>query len=117
MNDIVVMAPAAVLDLPFTWKDAGGRSLAATFANAGNTVTATLTFDAAGDLVGFLSNDRTQEDAQGSRSAPWSTPISSYREVDGIRMGTHGDASWIEPSGEWTYGRFEIRSIAHNVVK
>jgi hypothetical protein len=117
MNDIVVMAPAAVLDLPFTWQTQGERSLLATFANAGNTVSATLSFDAAGDLVGFLSNDRTQEDAKGSRNVPWSTPISGYREVDGIRVGALGDANWVEPSGEWTYGKFAIRSIAYNVVK
>jgi hypothetical protein len=116
MNDIVVMAPAAVLDLPFTWETIGERSLLATFTNAGNTVSATLTFDAAGDLVGFLSNDRTQEDAQGSRNVPWSTPISGYREVDGIRVGALGHANWVETSGEWTYGKFEIRSIAYNVA-
>ena len=117
MNDILVMAPAAVLDLPFTWTSAGERSLAATFTNAGNTVSATLTFDAAGDLVGFLSNDRTQEDAKASRNVPWSTPISEYGVVDGIRVGTRGDANWIDESGEWTYGKFEIRSIAYNVTK
>jgi hypothetical protein len=116
MNDIVVMAPAAVLDLPFTWKVDSDRSLLATFTNAGNTVSATLTFDAAGDLVGFLSNDRTQEDTKGSRNVPWSTPISGYREVDGIRLGALGDANWVEASGEWTYGRFEIRSIAYDVA-
>ena len=113
MNDIVVMAPAAVLDLPFAWKTVGERSLLATFANAGNTVSATLTFDAAGDLIGFLSNDRTQEDP----NVPWSTPISGYRDVDGIRIGALGDANWVETSGEWTYGKFEIRSIAYNVTK
>jgi hypothetical protein len=117
MNDIVVMAPAAVLVLPFTWKTVGERSLLATFTNAGNTVSATLTFDAAGDLVGFLSNDRTQEDAKGSRNVPWSTPISGYREVDGIRIGALGNANWVERSGEWTYGKFQIRSIAYNVYK
>jgi hypothetical protein len=115
MNDILVMAPAAVLDLPFTWESLGERSLRATFTNAGHTVSAALTFDAAGDLVGFLSNDRTAEDATGSRSVPWSTPISGYREVDGIRVGTLGDANWIEPTGEWTYGKFVIRAIAYNV--
>ncbi len=115
MNDIVVMAPAAVLDLPFTWQADGDRSVKATFTNAGNTVSATLTFDQSGDLVGFRSNDRTQEDAKGSRTLPWSTPISGYREVDGIRVGAMGDANWVEPSGEWTYGRFVIRSIAYNV--
>jgi len=117
MNDIVVMAPAAVLDLPFTWKTAGESSLLATFTNAGNTVSATLAFDAAGDLVGFVSNDRTQEDAKGTRNVPWSTPISGYREVDGIRVGALGDANWVEKSGEWTYGKFAIRSIAYNVAQ
>jgi hypothetical protein len=115
MNDIVVMAPAAVLDLPFTWQTVGERAVQATFRNAGNTVSATITFDAAGDLVGFRSNDRTQEDAKGSRNVPWSTPISGYREVDGIRIGAIGDANWVETSGEWTYGKFEIRSMAYNV--
>jgi hypothetical protein len=46
---------------------------------------------------------------------PWSTPISEYGEIDGIRIGTHGDANRIETSGEWTYGKFDIRSIAYNV--
>ena len=49
-------------------------------------------------------------------AATWSTPISGYRDVDGIRIGALGDANWIEPSGEWTYGRFEITSIAYNVT-
>jgi len=39
------------------------------------------------------------------------------REVDGIRIGTLGDANWVETSGEWTYGKFQIRSIAYNVYK
>jgi len=116
MNDIVVMAPAAVLDLPFTWETIGERSLLATFTNVGHTVSAVLTFDAAGDLVGFRSDDRTQEDAAGSRNVPWSTPISGYREVDGIRIGALGDANWVEADGEWTYGKFQIRSIAYNVA-
>jgi hypothetical protein len=116
MNDIVVMAPAAVLGLPFTWETIGDRSLQATFTNAGNTVSAVLTFDAAGDLVGFLSHDRTQEDANGSRNVPWSTPIAGYRDVDGIRVGARGNANWVETSGEWTYGQFEIRSLAYNVT-
>ncbi|MBC8088318.1 MAG: hypothetical protein H7Z40_13700, partial [Phycisphaerae bacterium] len=48
--------------------------------------------------------------------AIWSTPISGYRQVDGIRIGTLGDANWIDAAGEWTYGRFQIVSIAYNVT-
>jgi hypothetical protein len=117
LNDVVVMAPAAVLDLPLTWEATGPRTVRTTFSNAGHTVAAVLTFSDEGDLVGFLSGDRTQEDAKGSRTFPWSTPISEYAEVDGIRVGTHGSANWIEPSGEWTYGKFVIRELAYNVAE
>jgi hypothetical protein len=115
MNDVLVLAPAAVLELPFTFEPIDGRSLRATFHNSSFQVAATLTFDAAGDLVGFISSDRAHDREGGA--ALWSTPISAYAAVDGIRMGTHGDANWIDSSGEWTYGRFVIRSIAYNVAK
>jgi hypothetical protein len=64
-------------------------------------------------LVGFLSTDRAH--AREGGAAPWSTPLSGYRQVDAIRIGALGDADWIEPSGEWTYGRCEITSIAGNL--
>lgn len=115
MNDVLVMAPAAVLDLPFAFETVGERSLRATFHNAGFTVSAILTFDDAGDLVGFTSTDRAHDREGGA--ATWSTPISGYRQIDGIRIGALGDANWIETSGEWTYGRFEITSIAYNVTQ
>lgn len=115
MNDILVFAPAAVLDLPFTFETTGDHTVRATFRNAGFTVAAMLTFDAAGDLVGFVSSDRSHGLAGGA--ADWSTPISGYREVTGIRVGSLGEANWIDKSGEWTYGRFEIVSIAYNVAK
>jgi hypothetical protein len=114
MNDVLVLAPAAALDLPFIFETTGERTLRATFSNAGFTVAATLTFDAAGDLVGFVSADRAHDRAEGP--AEWSTPISDYRTVNGIRIGRRGDANWIEPAGEWTYGRFEIVSIAYDVA-
>lgn len=115
LNDIVILAPAAVLDLPITWETTGEHTVRATFTNAEHTVSATLTFNDAGDLTGFLSADRAQETNDGSTPAPFSTPLSNYRIVDGIRVAGHGDANWIGPKGEWTYGRFEIMHLAYNV--
>ena len=117
MNDIVVLAPAAVLDLPFTWETTGNHTVRATFTNAGHRVSATLTFDPAGDLVGFVSEDRWQAAPPSPLNVPWSTPISDYREVDGVRVGSHGEANWIAPAGEWTYGRFDVRRIEYNVER
>jgi hypothetical protein len=113
MNDVLVLAPAAVLDLPFTFEQLDERTTRATFSNASFVVAATLTFDDDGDLVGFVSEDRAHDREGGA--AIWSTPISAYEEVDGIRVGTHGETNWIDATGEWTYGRFVIRSIAYNV--
>ena len=95
----------------------GVHSVRATFTNAGHRVSATLTFDPTGDLVGFVSEDRWQAAPPSPLNVPWSTPISDYREVDGIRVGTHGDANWIAPTGEWTYGRFNLRRIGYNVER
>ena len=114
MNDVLVLAPAALLDLPFTFQAVDERSVQATFSNAGFDVTATLAFDDAGDLVGFQSADRSHDRDDGP--AIWSTPISDYDEIDGIRVGTHGDATWIDATGEWTYGRFSVRALAYNVA-
>jgi hypothetical protein len=113
MNDVLVLAPAAVVDLPFSFAPIDDRSVHASFTNAGFAVAATLTFDDDGDLVGFSSADRAHDRDQGP--AIWSTPISAYADVDGVRVGTHGDTNWVDASGEWTYGRFVIRSIAYNV--
>ncbi len=115
MNDVLVMAPAAVLDLPFTFETTGEHTLHATFTNAGFTVAAELTFDTNGDLIGFTSKDRAHGREGGD--AVWSTPLSGYREVHGIRIPALGDANWIDSAGEWTYGRFEIRDIAYNVTR
>jgi hypothetical protein len=117
MNDVVVLAPAAALDLPFTWKTVDEHTLDATFSNAGFTVSATMRFSNTGELVGFVSNDRAQVTANGASPDIWSTPISEYGMINGIRVGTHGDANWIDKSGEWTYGKFVISEIAYNVKR
>lgn len=117
MNLVVVFAPAAVHDLPFTWETTGALTLVATFWNSGHQGSAKLTFDTACDLVGFVSDVRWQGPPPSQRNVPWSTPISAYRVIDGIRVATHGEANWIAPTGEWTYARFDVRSIAYNVER
>jgi hypothetical protein len=113
MNDVLVLAPAVLVGLPFSFAPIDDRSVHASFTNAGFAVSATLTFDADGDLVGFSSADRAHDREQSP--AIWSAPISAYADVDGVRVGPHCDADWVDASGQWTYGRFVIRSIAYNV--
>jgi hypothetical protein len=116
-NDICVLAPAALIDAPVSWQPLDGRRVMATYTNAGHTISAVLTFDGAGDLVGFVSEDRFQSaDGKTYKAFPWSTPISGYRDYGVARLAAEGDARWIEPppTGEWTYGRFFLERITYN---
>jgi hypothetical protein len=85
-----------------------------TFSNAGQTISAVLTFDQAGDLVGFVSSDRFQSDGKTHRLFPWSTPVRDFRDFGGVRLAGAGEARWREPAGEWAYGQFQLQRIAYN---
>jgi hypothetical protein len=113
-NDLVVLAPGALVDAPVRWQALGPREVRAAYTNAGQTISATLTFDAAGDLVGFVSDDRYQSDGRTYRLLPWSTPLGDYRCFGGVRVAARGEARWREPFGEWTYGQFELKTLAYN---
>lgn len=116
-NDICIFAPAALLDAPVTWQPVGDRQVKATYTNAGHTISAVLTFDAAGDLVSFVSNDRHQSDGKTSRRLPWSTPVGSYRDFGGARLPAFGAARWKEPDGEeWTYAELTLERIDYDVA-
>lgn len=115
LNDMCLLAPATLVDQPVTWETVDDHTLRATFTNAGQTVHADLTFDARGDLVGFVSHDRYQTDGTTTHAYPWSTPLTAYGEVGGYRLWKTGEARWVEPDGEWAYGKFELVELAYNV--
>jgi hypothetical protein len=114
LNDMCVLAPAMLVDAPVTWKAAGDHQVEATYSNAGHTVSAVLTFDAGGDLVGFVSGDRYQSDGKLEKRLPWSTPLADYRDFGPARLAARGEARWREPAGEWAYGEFALRRITYN---
>jgi hypothetical protein len=115
-NDMCLLAPGSLVDANVTWQERDERIVGATFTNAGNTIRAELSFDEAGDLVGFVSNDRYQSaDGVTYRSFPWSTPIHDYRDFGGVRLAARGEAIWKQSDGDLVYARFLLESIEYNV--
>ncbi|MGL5811332.1 MAG: DUF6544 family protein [Nocardioides sp.] len=96
LNDMCVLAPAALLDASIEWTPIDDRHTRATYTAAGYPVSAVLTFDGAGDLVDFVSDDRFRASADGRTftAQRWSTPITGYREFDGRRIGSIGAGRW-----------------------
>jgi hypothetical protein len=115
-NDMCLLAPATLVEPSIRWQELDERRVSGTFTNAGNTISAVLSFDEAGELTNFVSDDRYQSsDGKSYERFRWSTPVGNYRDFGGVRLPRHGQATWEMPSGEFTYVRLEVVSVAYNV--
>ena len=95
------------------------RSARAVFSNGPYTMRAVLSFNEAGDLVDFVTDDRLRASPDGTRFTRqrWSTPLAGYRAFGSRRVSTVGEARWHAPApeGEFTYARFEVTDIEYNI--
>jgi hypothetical protein len=115
LNDLCVLAPANLVDPAISYEELTPRTVKAWFENAGHRVSAVLVFDDEGKLVNFHSDDRYQSaDGKTYRPYRWSTPLSAYRDFGGVRVASHGEASWRMPDGELVYGIFDLVSLGYN---
>ena len=117
-NDLCCLAPGALLSPDITWRPIDNRSVAAYFTLGVNTVAAELHFDESGDLVDFVADGRGAMSADGRTVTPlrWSTPLRDYAQVGPARVATKAKVNWQPDSGTWTYGEFELTSLAYNVA-
>ena len=101
---------------PIEWTAVDDRHARATFANAGHTASAVLTFDDAHELIDFVSDDRLRSSADGRTFTRqrWSTPIAGYRSFGGRRLGARGAGRW-HPDDEpaFDYLEFHTDDIAY----
>jgi hypothetical protein len=116
LNDMFLLAPATLIDRNITWEEIDLQTVSATFTNAGNTVSAVVTFDSSGALINFVSDDRSRTtDGKTYQQLRWSTPVSDWRDFDGRKLPVKGEALWTLPGGEFAYGRFELLEVQYNV--
>lgn len=115
-NDMVLLAPATLIDPAIDWEELDPLTLRATFTNAGHTIAAVLSFAENGALTNFVSDDRSRTlDGKTYEHVRWSTPVSSWRSVSGHRL-PEAEAHWQLPGGEFAYGRFAVVDVAYNVA-
>jgi hypothetical protein len=117
-NDLCVMAPAALVDESIEWREIDGHRVEGTYSNGVETVTATLVFDDEGDLIDFVSDDRSRAEANGTTfvRTRWSTPLSAYREFEGRRVSTDDQGRWHLPDGTFTYLEFVLDEITYTTA-
>ncbi len=115
LNDLVAFAPSALIGPKFKWKPIDDSHADVSFTNGAYTVSATLTFNSDGDLVDFISKDRSELQKYGSlKVLPWSTPLSDFREFEGRRVPGKGEAIFHRGTGPFTYGTFKVTRVTFN---
>ena len=118
LNDMCLLAPSTLISPNIRWETIDSLTVRASFINKGNRVSAILTFNQAGALVNFSSEDRFESaDGKHYESYPWSTPVLSYGDFNGIRLPSSADAIWQTPKGPFVYAHFDITGIRYNISK
>jgi len=116
LNDMCLFAPGSLIDKRLNWKELSPVSAEVALTNGQYKVKAILYFNDAGELIDFYSEDRSALQPDGTLlKAPWSTPVKNYQEYDGIRIPTYGETIWHYKDGDFTYGKFTLKSIEYNV--
>ncbi len=119
LNDIAVLAPAALVDAPIRWTPIARDRARATYTIRDQTVSAELVFDEHGDLIDFVSEDRYRSSDNGKAAVlqRWNTPLSRYRTMRGRRVASYGEGMWMGPGreGHFTYIEFHIDDLTYNV--
>jgi hypothetical protein len=118
MNDMCIFAPGSLIDSRLAWDEIDTLSAKVTLTNGKYSVSAVLYFNETGELINFISDDRSVLQDDGTlRIAKWSTPVLFYKEFEGRKIPTVGKTIWHYPEGDFTYGVFTLKSIKYNVAK
>jgi hypothetical protein len=114
-NDMCIMAPASLIDSRIQWEEIDSKSVNAVYTNQGITISAVLYFNEQGQLINFVSDDRYEISGKTFVQRRFSTPMSNYKNINGINVPHYGEAIWHYPEGDFVYGRFYLKDIRYNV--
>ncbi|MFN8239370.1 MAG: DUF6544 family protein [Bacteroidales bacterium] len=114
-NDMCLIVPGTLAGENIRWEDAGNNTVKGTLTINNISVTAFLTFRENGELVTFWSDDRYFRNDKGEmKKVRWSTPVTDFKEYDGIRLASGAEAIWSFPEGDFRYASFILRDVKVN---
>ena len=117
-NDLCLLAPSRLIDPSVSWEAVDAHRARAHYTRGKETISADLVFDAKGDLVDFISDDRLAASTDGKPPTPkrFRTPVRGYRSFGPRRVMTLGEGRWEDASGAYAYLELELLAIDYNVL-
>ncbi|WP_395047087.1 DUF6544 family protein [Flavobacterium sp.] len=114
-NDMCCMAPATLIDKRIEWLQVEENKVKASFTNNGITISAWLYFNEKGELVNFVSEDRSALLEDGTtKKLKWNTPLRDYKTINGYKLASYAEAIYTYPDGDFTYATFDLEDVGFN---
>jgi hypothetical protein len=106
--------PTAFLGSNITWQPVDNYAADVTFTDHGRSVSARLCFDDVGRLTNFTAMRFREHNGTFSLD-PWSTPMTEYGVLGGLRLPIRGQGVWNLSSGDLKYVDVALTDVAYNV--
>lgn len=114
LNDLCFLAPGHLLDPAIEWEAVDAQRARLRYTRGSETVSALLVFGAEGQLVDFLSDDRSRSVGARFESMRWSTPLSETRTFGALRLPARGEARWHPADGaSYSYVELELVELTY----
>ena len=115
-NDLCLLTPAALIDAPVRWEFIDPSTVRGHYTVGIHTISAVLSFNAAGELVDFVSDDRLVMSRDGTTLTPQrrSTPVKDYRTWGRWHLFSRGEGRWHPPEGAFAYLDLELIALETN---
>jgi hypothetical protein len=104
LAELVWVPQAFVSNRALEWREVDESRVEVATRVGAERVAVTLRFDEAGDIVAISAERPRRVDKQ-VVDTPWSGVFGNYRELDGVRLPSTGEVSWLLPDGLFTYFR------------
>lgn len=113
-NDLCILAPGELVRPSIRWEAVDAHTARAHFTQGDNTISATLQFNDAAELVDFASDDRNSDPEGRAPPTRWTTPARDYGQVGPARVSRRAETLWHPPTGAWSYGEFALETLVYN---
>jgi hypothetical protein len=105
--------PASYLGKNVSWKAIDNTSAEITLTDEGMSVSAVIYFDEEGKITNFVAK-RYRSVGKRFELETWSTPITEYKEFNGIKLPSKGKAVWNLKDGDFEYIELEIKELEYD---
>jgi hypothetical protein len=113
LNELVWF-PSGFIDSAISFQAIDDTKAEVTITDSGMTTSATLHFNAAGEMTLFESNERYAMTDNGLEKAPWLVFMRTYKEFHGYKVPTEGEAVYKLKHGDLEYAQLMIVDVEFN---